>query len=95
MVAILEMKQKLSRKERFFNWWSIEGKIELAVVIVVLVFLIAFWGHPLAEGIIFIAVGFWCLGKIYFHRDQWRFLSLGAILVFYQGVRALLDYTRL
>ncbi len=94
MVGDLEMNRKASRKERFLKWWSVEGKIEFSAAAILLVFLIVFWGNPLMEGIAGISVAAWCLGKIYFRRDQWALLSLGAIWALYQGLSALFTYLR-
>lgn len=92
MVGILAMKQKMSKKERFLTWWKVEGKIEFGAAAIVLITLIVFWGNLLVEGIVGIAVGIWCLGKIYFRKEQWAFLALASLWVFYQGISALLAY---
>lgn len=91
---VLEMNQKVSRKERFLKWWSIEGKIECSAAAVVLVVLIVFWESLLVQGIVAIACAIWCLGKIYFRREQWAFLVLASMWVLSQGISALLAYMR-
>jgi hypothetical protein len=94
MVGVLEMNEKLSRKERFLKWWSLEKKIEISASIIMLIVLIAFWGNLLVEGVAGILVSLWCLGKIYFRRDKWVLLIVGAAWTFQQGMSALLHYFR-
>ena len=43
MVGVLEMNRKAPRKERLAKWWKIEGKIECAGALVLLLVLVIFW----------------------------------------------------
>ncbi|MBM3200907.1 MAG: hypothetical protein FJZ56_00690 [Chlamydiae bacterium] len=90
----MEMNRGISRKELIANWWKVEGKIELVTGLMVFIILGIFWGNLLVEGILGIAIGVWCLSKIYFRREQWAFLSLAALWTFYQGIHALLGYMK-
>lgn len=94
MVGVLEMNQRVSRKERIAKWWKIEGKIECTGAFILLIVLITFWDNVWVEcgGLLFGSL--WCLGKIYFRRDQWAFLLLGATLLFLQGIAVLFKYIR-
>lgn len=88
------MNQKMTKKERFLKWWSIEGKIEISAAIITLVILIVFQSNPLVEGIVGIVISLWCLGKIYFRRNQWALLTLAAIWAFQQGMTTIIHYFR-
>lgn len=94
MVGVLEMNQKLTRKERIAKWWKVEGKIECAGALIVLVILITFWDSTLVNGIVGLTCGVWCLGKIYFRRDQAAFLLVVAALLFLQGTSELFKYIK-
>lgn len=94
MVEVLEMNQKISRKERIAKWWKVEGKIECIGAAIVLIILTVFWDDALVNGIVGIACAIWCLGKIYFRRDKWAFLLLGAVLLFLQGISELFKYIK-
>ncbi len=88
------MNERISRKQRIAMWWKVEGKIECIAAAIVLIILSVFWGNLLVEGVLGIIIAVWCLGRIYFRRDQWAFLSLAALWTSYQGIHALLDYMK-
>ena len=94
MVGVLEMNQKISKKERLANWWKIEGKIECIASLILLIILIAFWDNVFVKASSLLFVSLWCLGKIYFRRDQWAFLLLGAALTFLQGISILFKHIK-
>ncbi len=89
MVATLEVKNKLSKKERFQKWWKVEGKVETAGAIVVLVLSILFWNSALIEGALGLTVAIWAFVKIYFRRDQWQLLAILGTWALYQGLSIL------
>lgn len=93
-MAILEISKKLSKKERFLKWWKIEGKIECAAAIVVLVVIIVFWNSLFVQAIIAFTAAVWCLGKIYFRRDKWAVLAMTAVWAFSQGMALLREYMK-
>lgn len=86
------MNQKISRKQRIANWWKIEGKIECAGALILLIVLITFWDNTLVTGVSGLVCSLWCLGKIYFRRDQWALLLLAAALLFLQSISELFKY---
>jgi hypothetical protein len=89
MVGVLEMNQKISRKERIKKWWEIEGKIECGAAAIALVILIIFWDNLMVQGIVAILGSLWGFAKIYFRRDQWAFLLLISTWVLAQGLSML------
>ncbi len=88
------MTQKISKKERFANWWKVEGKIECFGALILLIILIVFWDNVYVEAGSLLFVSLWCLGKIYFRKDQWAFLLLGAALTFLQGISILFKHLK-
>jgi hypothetical protein len=94
MVGVLEMNQKISRKERILKWWKVEGKIECGAASIALIVLILFWDNLLVQGIVAIFGALWGFAKIYFRRDQWAFLLLISTLVLVQGISMLLKALR-
>lgn len=88
------MNQKISTKERIAKWWKVEGKIECGGALILLIILITFWDNTLVIGVSGLVCSFWCLGKIYFRRDQWAFLLLASALLFLQAISELFKYVK-
>lgn len=94
MVGVLEMNQKISRKEQIANWWKIEGKIECIGALILLIVVIAFWDNVFVEAGALLFASLWCLGKIYFRKDQWTFLLFVAAMLFLQGMSILFEHLK-
>ncbi len=93
-MANLEITHKPSKKERFLKWWRIEGKIECASAVIVLVIMLVYWDSLLVQGVIALVGAAWCLGKIYFRRDKWAVLAMTAVWAFSQGMALLRAYMK-
>lgn len=80
------MKEIISKREQFKKWWKVEGKIEVTGGLLLLTFLILNWNNVYAEIGGAISCSVWLLVKIYFKRDQWQILLLGASFALYQAI---------
>lgn len=80
------MKENISKRERFKKWWKVEGKIEAFGGLLVLITFICYWGNVYADFYLALFCSLWLFVKIYFKRDQWQILLLGAAFALYQAI---------